>query len=129
MKVARSVAEILSQHTTLALEYAERNGIDVVSFRRGERKDDRTQEYLRNWSGGEGVLYIGKAQEKARVLRTERRHNPATGATYARLLSSGGDAAAGRRPDGRQDRRAAAQVVGAAAAPVFGQRPEAGHPL
>ena len=88
MKVARSVAEILSQHTTLALEYAERNGIDVVSFRRGERKDDRTQEYLRNWSGGEGVLYIGKAQEKARVLRTERRHNPATGATYAWLLSS-----------------------------------------
>ena len=99
MKVARSVSEILSQHTTLALEcvdrlylnvyvpvlqraagaayffrkmrgaavpssvlmapitqrfvdaikgYAERNGIDVVSFRRGERKDDRTQEYLRN---------------------------------------------------------------------------------
>ena len=133
MKVACSVAEILSQHTTLTLEcidrlylnvyvpvlqraagtayffrkmrgaavpssvlmapitqrfvnaikgYAERNGIDVVSFRRGEREDDRTQEYLRNWSGGEGVLYIGKAQEKARVLRTERRHRPATGATY-----------------------------------------------
>ena len=91
MKVARSVAEILSQHTTLALEcidrlylnvyvpvlqraagaayffrtirgcsvpssalmapmtqrfvgaikrYAERDGIDIVSFRRGERKDD-----------------------------------------------------------------------------------------
>ena len=133
MKVARSVAEVLSQHTTLALEcidrlylnvyvavlqreagaayffrkmrgaavpssvlmapitqrfvnaikgYAERNGIDIVSFRRGERKDDRTQEYLRKWSGGEGVLYIGKAQEKARVQRTEHRHNPATGATY-----------------------------------------------
>ena len=139
MKVARSVAEVLSQHTTLALEcidrlylnvyvpvlqraagaayffrkmrgaavpssvlmapitqrfvnaikgYAERNGIDIVSFRRGERKDDRTQEYLRKWSGGEGVLYIGKAQEKARVLRTERRHVPATGASYAWLVSS-----------------------------------------
>ena len=139
MKVARSVAEVLSQHTTLALEcidrlylnvyvpvlqraagaayffrkmrgaavpssvlmapitqrfvnaikgYAERNGIDIVSFRRGERKDDRTQEYLRKWSGGEGVLYIGKAQEKARVLRTERRHVPADGASYAWLVSS-----------------------------------------
>ena len=94
MKVARSAAEILSQHTTLALEcidrlylnvyvpvvqraagaayffrtirgcsvpssalmapmtqrfvaaikrFAERDGIDIVSFRRGERKDDRTQ--------------------------------------------------------------------------------------
>ena len=139
MKVARSVAEILSQHTTLTLEcidrlylnvyvpvlqraagaayffrkmrgaavpssvlmapitqrfvnaikgYAERNGIDVVSFRRGERKDERTQEYLRQWSGGEGVLYIGKVQEKARVLRTERRHDPGTGTTYAWLVSS-----------------------------------------
>ena len=39
-------------------------------------------------SGGEGVLYIGKAQEKARVLRTERRQNPAIGTAYAWLLSS-----------------------------------------
>ena len=139
MKVARSVAEVLSQHTTLALEcidrlylnvyvpvlpraagaayfhrtirgcsvpssvlmapitqrfvdaikrFADHNRIDIVSFRRGERKDDRTQEYLRKWTGHEGVLYIGKTQEKARVLRTERRHNPATGGTYAWLVSS-----------------------------------------
>ena len=139
MKVARSVAEILSQHTTLALEcidrlylnvyvpvlqraagaayffrevrgasvpssalmapmtqrfvaavrrYAEGDGIDIVSFRRGERKDERTQGYLRQWPGGEGVLYIGKAQEKARVLRTERRRRPSTGATYAWLVDS-----------------------------------------
>ena len=116
MKVARSVAEVLSRHTTLTLEcvdrmylnvyvpllqagagvahflrkmhgrpvpssalmapmtqrfveaikrYAERNRIDIVSFRRGERKDERTREYLRTWTGGEGVLYIGRAQEKA----------------------------------------------------------------
>ena len=153
--------------------YAEGNGIDIVSFRRGERKDDRTQEYLRQWPGGEGVLYIGRAQEKARVQRTQRRRR-SSGATYAWLVDStamvnhfyfyvfdddfgpfflkfcsyfpynaklcingheylkrqltkrgigfepldngilrcadpGGDAAAGRRPDGRQDRRAAAQ--------------------
>ena len=68
--------------------YAERNGIDVVSFRRGERKDERTQAYLRRWTGGEGVLYIGRAQEKARVLRTERRHNPTTGAPYPWLADS-----------------------------------------
>ena len=49
---------------------------------------DRTQEHLRQWSGGEGVLYIGKAQEKARVLRTERRRRPSTGATYAWLVDS-----------------------------------------
>ena len=82
------MAPITQRFVNAINRYAERNGIDVVSFRRGERKDDRTQEYLRNWSGGEGVLYIGKAQEKARVLRTERRHDPATGATYAWLVSS-----------------------------------------
>ena len=105
MKVARSVAEVLAEHTTLTVEcidrmylnvyvpllqraagaayffrkmrgaavpssvlmavmtrrfveaierYAERNGISIVTFRRGERKDDRTQERLRDWSGGEG---------------------------------------------------------------------------
>ena len=41
--------------------FAARNGIEIVSFCRGERKDDRTRQYLRNWTGGEGVLYIGKA--------------------------------------------------------------------
>ena len=68
--------------------FAARNGIEIVSFRRGERKDDRTRQYLRRWAGGEGVLYIGKAQEKARVVRTERRHDPATGDTYPWLAAS-----------------------------------------
>ena len=40
------------------------------------------------WTGGEGVLYIGRAQEKARVPRTERRHDPRTGATYPWLATS-----------------------------------------
>ena len=68
--------------------FAARNRIEIVSFRRGERKDDRTRQYLRNWTGGEGVLYIGKAQGKAKVVRTERRHDPATGDTYPWLAAS-----------------------------------------
>ena len=68
--------------------FAARNRIEIVSFRRGERKDDRTRQYLRRWSGGEGVLYIGKAQERAKVVRTERRHDPATGDTYPWLAAS-----------------------------------------
>ena len=46
--------------------YAQREGVDLIRFERGERKDERTQTYLRHWHGGEGVLYIGKAQERAR---------------------------------------------------------------
>ena len=37
------------------------------------QRTQRTKEYLSQWQGGEGILYIGKAQERARVLRTERR--------------------------------------------------------
>ena len=67
--------------------FARQHGIETVSFRRGERKDDRTREFLRKWSGGEGVLYIGKAQEKARALRTERRQ-AASGESYPWLVET-----------------------------------------
>ena len=59
--------------------FARDEGVDLVRFERFERKDDRTQAYLREFEGAEGVLYIGKAQEKARVVRTERREDPAHG--------------------------------------------------
>jgi hypothetical protein len=67
--------------------FAEAEGIEVVPFRRGERKDDIAQEYLRGFRGSEGVLFIGKAQEKANVMRTEQRRNE-HGGTYAWLVRS-----------------------------------------
>lgn len=63
-------------------KFAVERGVDVVSFKKGQRKDDLTQQYLSAFAGTEGVLYIGKAQEKARVVRTERRRNVQTGMTY-----------------------------------------------
>ena len=67
--------------------YAATAGVDLIRFERGERKDERTQAYLRDFTANEGVLYIGKAQEKARVVRTERRHDPVFG-PYPWLVSS-----------------------------------------
>ena len=67
--------------------FAQRQGIDLVRFERFERKDERTQTYLRRFEDTEGVLYIGKAQEKARVVRTERRVDPVHG-PYPWLTSS-----------------------------------------
>ena len=43
---------------------AEREGIDPVAFERGERKNELTRKYLRQWPAGEGILDIGEAQEK-----------------------------------------------------------------
>ena len=60
----------------------------MIRFQRGERKDDRAHQYLRRFSGGEGVLFVGKAQEKAHVVRTERRHEPNSDRTYPWLVSS-----------------------------------------
>jgi hypothetical protein len=69
-------------------QFAERHGVDVVNFRKGQRKDEVTREYLAGFEQTEGVLYIGKAQEKARVVRTERRRNPETGATDPWVVDS-----------------------------------------
>ena len=49
-----------------------KQGIDLIRFQRGERKDDRAQDYLRRWSGREGVLFVGVAQECGGAGRTPR---------------------------------------------------------
>jgi hypothetical protein len=60
--------------------------LDLVNFGK-ERKDDITQRYLAESGGAEGVLYAGRAQEKASVWRTQRRYS-ADGSPYAWLVKS-----------------------------------------
>jgi hypothetical protein len=69
-------------------QFVDDEAIDLVSFEKRERKDDVTQRYLRSFRKREGVLYVGKAQEKARVMRTERRRSRGTGATYPWIVES-----------------------------------------
>jgi hypothetical protein len=54
-------------------QFVTSGGVDLVTLEKGQRKDDVTQRYVRKFKKNEGVLYVGKAQEKARILRTERR--------------------------------------------------------
>ena len=63
-------------------------GVDLVAFEKNQRKDKVTQKYLRDFRKTEGVLYVGKAQEKARVVRTERRRNRRTGASCPWIVES-----------------------------------------
>src|SRR5258708_26931661 len=62
--------------------------IPLVQFRKGQRKDDVMKEYLRKFDKEEGIVFIGKAQEKAPVFRTERRRNPKTGQPYPWIVRS-----------------------------------------
>jgi hypothetical protein len=62
--------------------FAKDQGVIVVDFVKGQRKDDVAHEFLAEFDEVEGVLFVGRAQEKASVFRTEKRRNPLTGATY-----------------------------------------------
>lgn len=62
-------------------------GIDLVHFRAGQRKDDVALDYLGNHDGSEGVLFVGRAQEKTQVYRTQKRISPTTGKTYPWLVA------------------------------------------
>src|SRR3954452_20218883 len=68
--------------------FVDAQGIPLLSFAKGRRKDDVTAEFLAKYERAEGVLYVGKAQEKAPVFRTEKRRNPETGQTYPWIVRS-----------------------------------------
>jgi hypothetical protein len=139
MSIPRSVAEILQQHVTLAVECidrmylnvyvprlqaeqgvagffryhrghpfassalmepiskafirsieacAARAGIPLLTFAPGQDKDAVMAAHLARFPAPEGVLFIGKAQEKTRVFRTEKRKNPRTGQPYPWIVRS-----------------------------------------
>jgi hypothetical protein len=68
--------------------FARRGGIPLITFEKGQRKEDVAAEYRRRFRGEEGVVFIGKAQEKIKVFRTQRRVNPRTGESYPWLVRS-----------------------------------------
>jgi hypothetical protein len=40
-------------------------GLELVSFAKGQRNDDLAQQFLAKFSEPEGVLFVGRAQDKA----------------------------------------------------------------
>ncbi len=68
--------------------FAKAQDIPLFPFAKGQRKDDVAAEYLREFASQEGVLFVGKAQEKTPVFRTEKRRNLETGYTYPWIVRS-----------------------------------------
>src|SRR5271169_2537810 len=61
--------------------FARDHAIAWVDFAKGQRKDDIAQQYLARFSGTEAVLFVGRAQEKTKLFRTEKRRH-ANGDSY-----------------------------------------------
>jgi hypothetical protein len=82
------MAPMTKAFVTAIGEFVDRHGLDLVHFAKDQRKDDVTRAYLADHDGSERVLYVGRAQEKASVVRTERRYDRTTGASYAWLVKA-----------------------------------------
>jgi len=67
--------------------YAKEHHVPILTFAKDQRKDDVAKAHLAKFHQPEGVVFIGKAQEKARVFRTERRHSEG-GGTYPWIVAS-----------------------------------------
>jgi hypothetical protein len=81
------VAPMSQQFVDAIDRFVVTEGVDLVTFEKGQRKDDVAQRYLASFEGEEGVLFVGKAQEKASVFRTEKRRD-AQGTQYPWIIRS-----------------------------------------
>ena len=70
------------------VRFAAERKVPLLTFPHGARKDDIALEHLARFTEEEGVLFIGKAQEKTAVFRTESRRNVLTGVDYPWLVRS-----------------------------------------
>jgi hypothetical protein len=62
--------------------FPRRKGLEIVRFAKGQRKDEVTRERLTEFSAPEGVLYIGKAQERFASVRVIKKISDHTGQPY-----------------------------------------------
>ncbi len=84
-----AVMSPMSRNFVAKLEgYAAQHEVPLVQFRKGQRKDEVMAEHLRKFQRPEGVVLIGKAQEKTPVFRTEKRKSPKTGRPYPWIVRS-----------------------------------------
>ena len=118
-----AVAPLSRQFVCRIEHFARFHGIDIVTFEKKQRKDNVMKDYLNKFNGSEGVLFIGKAQEKAWLFRTVKRKNPHAGRVYPWLAR--GTAMPNQchklrlKPAEFLDFSAYSAILGAARKPIF----------
>jgi hypothetical protein len=86
---AAALAPVSAAFTNAIRAFAADRQIPWVDFARGQRKDDVAHEYLAAFTGTEGVLFIGRAQEKVPLFRTRKRRR-ADGSSYPWIAAETG---------------------------------------
>jgi len=62
--------------------FADTGTIPVVHFERGQRKDDVAAEHRARFTGREGVVFIGVAQERASAFKARKLYGPEGGVHF-----------------------------------------------
>ena len=83
------LAKISDRFSAAVHRFARDHCLPWVDFAKGQRKDDVMHEYLGRFTASQGVVFIGRAQEKTAVFRTERRCN-SEGRAYPWIVKSTG---------------------------------------
>ncbi len=83
------LARITDAFGAAVRRFAGDNGLPWVDFTKGQRKDDVMHQHLARFTGTEGVLFVGRAQEKTRLFRTEKRRD-AHGDSYPWIVKTTG---------------------------------------
>jgi hypothetical protein len=89
-KVASTNAvEPMTRNFVKAIEqFVRQHQIPMISFQKGQRKDQLAAQMRVRFPRRDGVIFVGKGQEKCTVYRTEKRHNPKTKRAYAWIVKS-----------------------------------------
>jgi hypothetical protein len=73
----------MTEHFTADIRhYIDTRRLDLVRFAKGQSKDQVARGYLAGKTGGDQILFVGVAQEKARIWRTSQRTDRVTGKRY-----------------------------------------------
>src|SRR5674476_472272 len=83
------IAKISDRFSAAVHRFARDQQVPWVDFARGQRKDDVMHEHLGRFTAAQGLVFIGRSQEKTAVFRTEKRRN-GQGRSYPWIVKSTG---------------------------------------
>ncbi|WP_420497809.1 hypothetical protein [Parafrankia soli] len=91
MRIASTapLAPITERFVAAVRRFVADHEVPLVDFTRGQRKDDVMQEHLSRFTEAEGVVFVGRAQEKTPLFRTEKRRD-SEGKTYPWIVKTTG---------------------------------------